>query len=147
MMTKLKALVTVRPVWLLVVAVAVTALLGYLSGLLTPLQPSMRAPLLDINDGMMLGVLAALGLFVGHLYSRLGKVEDRNLALEDRIAKLETARGEAIDKLASAASFINRVGLWLRGGQRGPMPEPPEQILPHIDAELWDVPDAVGGTE
>lgn len=146
-MTKLKVALVARPVWLLIVAVAVAVALGFLSGLLTPIPSSSRVPLLDINDGILLGVLAGLGLFVGHLYSRLGKVEDRNLALETRITNLETARGEAIDKLASAASFINRVGLWLRGGQRGPMPEPPEQILPHIDAELWSDDTTVGGTD
>lgn len=137
-MTKFRALVKVRPLWLLVVAVAVTGLLGYLSGLLTPIGPDKRAPLLDINDGILLGVLGGLGLFVGHLYSRLGKVEDR-------VAAMEAAKDAAMIKLTAAASFINRVGLWLSAGQRGPMPEPPEQILPHIDAELWDPP--VGGTD
>lgn len=144
-MSKIKVLLTVRPVWMLVVAVLVAVVIGYLSGLLTPIPSSSRVPLLDINDAILLGVLAALGIFVGHLYSRLGKVEDRNLALETRIATLEQARGEAIDKLSAAASFINRVGLWVRGGMRGPMPEPPDQILPHIDAELWETP--VGGTD
>lgn len=146
-MTKLKATISARPVWLLVVAVVVAVTLGFLSGLLTPTPSSSRVPILDINDGILLGVLAGMGLFVGHLYTRLGKIEDRNLALETRITDLENARGEAIDKLSSAASFINRVGLWLRGGQRGPMPEPPEQILPHIDAGLWSDDAAVGGTD
>lgn len=134
-MSKLKALVTVRPVWLLAVAVVVTALLGYLSGLLTPIQPEMRAPLLDINDGILLAVLGGMGLFVGHLYSRLSKVEDR-------VSAMEAAKDAAMAKLTAAASFINRLGLWLASGQRGPMPQPPEQILPHIDAELWDPGDS-----
>lgn len=132
-MTKFRALVKVRPLWLLVVAVAVTGLLGYLSGLLTPIGPDKRAPLLDINDGILLGVLGGLGLFVGHLYSRLGKVEDK-------VEALAAAKDAALDKLTAAASFINRVGLWMAGGQKGPMPQPPDQILPHIDAELWDMP-------
>ena len=137
-MSKFRALVEVRPLWLLVAAVIMTGLLGYLSGLLTPIGPQQRAPLLDINDGILLGVLAGLGLFVGHLYSRLGKVEDK-------VEALATAKDAALDKLTAAASFINRVGLWMAGGQKGPMPQPPDQILPHIDAELWDPP--VGGTD
>lgn len=131
MPSKLKALVKVRPLWLLVVAVITTALLGYLSGLLTPIQPEYRSPLLDINDGILLGVLGGLGIFVGHLYARLGKVEDK-------VEAMSAAKDAALDKLTAAASFINRVGLWMVGGQKGPMPQPPDQILPHIDAELWE---------
>lgn len=133
MTAKFRAIVKVRPLWLLVVAVVATGLVGYLSGLLTPLAPDKRAPLLDINDGILLGVLGGMGLFVGHLYTRLSKVEERVTAMED-------AKDAAMVKLTAAASFINRVGLWLAGGQRGPLPEPPEQILPHIDAELWETP-------
>lgn len=134
-MTEIKALITVRrPVWLLVLAVIATALLGYLSGLLTPIQPEMRSPLLDINDGILLAVLGGMGIFVGHLYTRLGKVEDQ-------LRALVADKDAAIDKLNAAASFINRLGLWLAGGQRGPMPAPPDQILHHIDAELWEPPD------
>lgn len=131
---KLRVAIAARPVWLLVVAVVVAVLLGYLSGLLTPTSPESRTPLLDINDAILLAVLGGMGVFVGHLYSRLGKVEDR-------VNALVAAKDAAIDKLNAAASFINRLGLWLASGQRGPMPTPPDQILPHIDAELWEPPD------
>lgn len=152
-MSKIKVLLTVRPVWMLVVAVLVAVVIGYLSGLLTPIPSSSRVPLLDINDAILLGVLAALGIFVGHLYTRLGKVEDRNLALEarldaaaTRIDAVEAAKDAAVDKLTAAASFINRIGLWLTDGQRGPLPKPPNQILPHIDGALW-IDDSPGGTD
>lgn len=138
-MSKLKVLLTVRPVWMLVVAVLVAVVIGFLSGLLTPIPSSSRVPILDINDGILLGVLAGLGIFVGHLYSRLAK-------LEDRIEAVEAAKDAAVDKLTAAASFINRIGLWLTDGQRGPLPKPPNQILPHIDGALW-IDDSPGGTD
>lgn len=138
-MSKLKVLLTVRPVWMLVVAVLVAVVIGFLSGLLTPIPSSSRVPILDINDGILLGVLAGLGIFVGHLYSRLAK-------LEDRIEAVEAAKDAAVDKLSAAASFINRIGLWLTDGQRGPLPKPPNQILPHIDGALW-IDDSPGGTD
>ena len=96
-------------------------------------------PLVDINDGILIAILVALGGFLAQLYLRLGK-------LEDRIGTLETAKSEALDKLAAAASFINRVGFWVARGCVGPMPQPPEQIRAHIDAELWES-DAPGGTD
>lgn len=134
-MAQLKLILKGRPIWLLVVAVVVTLVVG----LLIPVAPGVRGPLVDINDGILLAILAGMGLFVGNLYQRLGK-------LEDRLGTLEVAKDAALDKLTAAASFINRIGLWLTAGQQGPMPQPPDQILPHIDAELWEQ-DNPGGTD
>ena len=140
-MSSLRIIWKGRPVRLF----GVGLVLALVVGLLIPEAPGVRGPLVDISDGLMLGVLAGLGLFIGNLYSRLGKLEERNAQLEGRIATLESAKSEALDKLA-AASFINRVGLWIARGCLGPMPQPPDQIRPHIDAELWEDP-AIGGTE
>lgn len=134
-MSKLKVIVQGRPVWLLIAAV----LAALLAGLMIPTAAPIRGPLVDINDGLLIAVLGGLGLFVGHLYTRLSK-------LEDRITAMEAAKDAALDKLTAAASFINRIGLYIAGGMRGPLPEPPEQILPHIDAGFWEQ-DSPGGTD
>lgn len=108
-------------------------LAAFALGVLTPVPGAVRGPLVDINDGVLIAVLVALGGFVAQVYLRLGK-------LEDRLGVMEQEKGEALSKLTLAASFINRVGLWLAGGQRGPMPQPSAQLDDHIDTELWEAP-------
>lgn len=141
-MSKFKLVLQTRPIWLLIAAVAIALIVG----LMIPTTADFRGPLVDINDGVLIAVITGLGvfvtglgLFVAQLYQRLGR-------LEDRIGTIETAKDAALDKLTAAASFINRIGLWLAAGQRGPMPQPPDQILPHIDAELWG-DEAIGGSD
>ncbi len=138
-MTKIKLILTARPLWVLPVLVIVALIAGIAAGVQIPLPPNIRGPLVDINDGILIAFIVALGGILAQLYSRVGK-------LEERIGAVEAAKDEALDKLTAAASFINRIGLWLAKDQRGEMPQPPEQILPHLDAELWPQ-DAVGGTD
>jgi len=117
--------------------VILAALLAFGIGTAAPI-PGKQA-LVDINDGILIAVLVAMGGFLAQLNQRQGK-------LEDRLTQLEAARSEALDKLGAAASFINRIGLWVARGCVGPMPQPPDQIRAHIDAELWES-DAPGGTD
>ncbi len=113
------------------------AAIAFPIGVLAPIPG--KQPFVDVNDAILIAVLVAVGGFLAQLYLRMGK-------LEDKVAQLEAARSEALDKLGAAASFINRIGLWLAKGAVGPMPQPPAQIRDHIDAELWES-DAPGGTD
>ena len=99
----------------------------------------MPTPLIDLDTGVSLGILVAFGALIAQLWLRVSK-------LEDKVSTLEAEKSAALDKLTAAASFINRVGLYIAGGMRGPLPEPPEQILPHIDAGFWEQ-DSPGGTD
>jgi hypothetical protein len=71
----------------------------------------------------------ALGL-VSHLNQRMQH-------LEDRVGELETALGTAQRLIRAAATFIDRVGLWLDGGQTAPRPNPPALLHEQIDTSLW----------
>ncbi len=138
-MTKLKLILTTRPLWVLPAVIIIALAVGLTTGVQIPLPPNIRGPLVDINDGILIAFIVALGGILAQLYSRVGK-------LEERITAVEAAKDAALDKLTAAASFINRIGLWLAKDRAGDMPQPPDQILPHIDAELWN-DDAVGGTD
>ena len=116
-----------------VAAVTIALVIVFAAGLLTPTPPGFRGPLVDLNDTLLIAVLVALGGFVAQLYLRMGK-------LETDVKALQEGKAEALDKLTAAASFINRVGLWIAAGCRDAMPEPPNQILPHIDGKLWESP-------
>ncbi len=146
-MTKIKVILQGRPVWVLFLVAAAFLV----AGLLIPTAPGFRGPLFTVENAILGAVILALGGFIanlyadrGQLYSRLGKLE---ADLEDLRQKNESQRGD----LTAAASFINRLGLWLRkqivdGLLPSDLPQPPEQLLKHgVDDELWS--DAVGGTD
>lgn len=145
---RLKVLLTVRPAWLLVVAVAI----AFAGGLLIPTAPTVRGPLLSVENSVLIAALVGLGVLVGNLYmqrgqdlARIGKLEDDLKAAQKDLHSFRDENSTLRDALNAAASFINRVGLRLMSG-RGPWPQPPEQIASHIDAELWDdIP--AGGTD
>lgn len=145
-MVKLKLILQGRPLWVLLVVGAAMLIVG----LLIPTTPGFRGPLFTVENAILGAVILALGGFIanlyadrGQLYSRLGKLETD---IEDLRRQNETQRGD----LTAAASFINRLGLWLRkqivdGILPADLPQPPEQLLKHgVDDELWD---AVGGTD
>lgn len=146
-MTKIKVILQGRPPWVLFLVAAVFLV----AGLLIPTTPGFRGPLFTVENAILGAVILALGGFIanlyadrGQLYSRLGKLETD---IEDLRRQNETQRGD----LTAAASFINRLGLWLRkqivdGILPADLPQPPEQLLKHgVDDELWS--DAVGGTD
>lgn len=137
-MAKLTLILKARPMWALVVAVCVA--LGV--GLLIPTSANFRGPLVDINDGLMVAILIALGGFVAQLYLRMGK-------LEADVAKFRDENDGLRADLTAAASFIDRLGLWIAAGMPpGRTPKPAKRLEEHIDAELWtDESTAVGGTE
>lgn len=70
--------------------------------------------------------------------SGAGRLQNRVDLLEGRVSKLEDEKQTLNTKLSLAASFINRIGLWIRNGNQGPVPQPPLQISEHLDVELWD---------
>lgn len=146
-MTKIKIILQGRPLWVLFLVAAV----ALVAGLLIPTAPGVRGPLFTVENAILGAVILALGGFIanlyadrGQLYGRLGKLE---ADLEDLRKQNESQRGD----LTAAASFINRLGLWLRkqiidGLLPSDLPQPPEQLLKHgVDDELWS--DAVGGTD
>lgn len=136
MSNKIKVILAVRPLWLLVGAVAV----AFAAGIIMPMAPGVRGPLVDINDGILIAILVSLGGFVAQLYLRMGKLET------DLRSFREDNDGLRAD-LTDAASFINRVGLWVAKGSKGPIPQPSERLSKHVDAELWaEEPVAIGGT-
>lgn len=147
-MSKIVLVFKARPLWLLIVA----ASLALIVGLLIPTAPGFRGPIVDINDGILVAVITALGLFVtglslfvAQLWQRLGKIEND---LKEYRKETEAQQGD----LAAAASFINRIGLawrqWIVTGRvPAEMPQPPAQLAKHgVDAELWEQ-DAPGGTD
>ena len=136
MSKKLKVLLTVRPVWLLLVAACV----AFLIGVVTPVSAPVRGPLVDINDTILIAVLVTLGGFVAQLYLRMGK-------LEADLEKFRDDNNDLRSDLSAAASFINRIGWWVAKGCKGPMPRPAKRLDEHIDAGLWSDDAAVGGTD
>lgn len=69
----------------------------------------------------------------------LGLVEqlmDRVEHVESRIQALEMQLGDAQRIIRAAATFIDRIGVWLES-RRGPMPRPPTVLSEHIDTTLW----------
>lgn len=137
-MAKLKVILQGRPIWLFIVGVAVALSVG----LMIPTSSGFRGPLVDINDGLMAAVLIALGGFVAQLYLRMGK-------LEADVARFRDENDGLRADLTAAASFIDRLGLWIAAGMPpGRTPKPAKRLEEHIDAELWtDESTAVGGTE
>ena len=142
-MAKLKLTLQGRPLWLLFV-VAAAALVA---GLLIPTTPGFRGPLFTIENDLLGAVILALGGFIANLYADRGQLYSRLGKLETDLEKLRERNEAQRGDLAAATTFINRVGLWLAGGMKGPLPQPPEQLLKHgVDDELWDDP-ALGGTD
>ena len=136
-MATLKVLMKVRPIWVLLAMVTG----AFIIGLFIPTTAQFRGPLVDINDTILVAVLVALGGFVAQLYLRLGK-------LENDLSAFRAKNEDLHNDLAAAASFINRVGLWVTAGMPpAKRPRPPKQLAEHIDAELWADDPAVGGTD
>ena len=137
MADRIKVLLTVRPLWLLVLVIVV----AFVGGIVTPVSVPIRGPIIDINDTIMIAILMAFGGIILNLYNRIGKLE----------ADLKSFRDENVtlrDDLAAAASFINRIGWWVTQGMPpNKRPRPPQQLAEHIDAELWMNDEAIGGTD
>lgn len=93
-----------------------------------------------VTTAIIGGAAALLAAWLTWVASGAGRLQARVDKLETRVQTLEDEKTALARQLTAAASFINRVGLWIAGGHRGRMPQPPEQILPHIDAELWESP-------
>lgn len=108
-------------------------------------DPPIIAAIIAVLGVGLTAWLTWLASGASRLQTRIDTLEVRQTEAEKRIAGLETEKRTALDALAAAASFINRIGYRILSG-RGPWPEIPSQIAPHIDAELWDdIP--VGGSE
>ena len=101
----------------------------------------------SIVVAIIAAVSLALGAWLTWVASGTGRLQQRVDKLEERVQSLETEKANLALLLTLAASFINRIGLWLLGGQHAPRPEPPEQLRPHLDGELWEPDDRIGGTE
>lgn len=140
-MAQFKVILAARPVWVLVLVAVVMAAVFWTIGLMTPTTPGFRGPLVDINDGIMIAILVALGGFVLNLYNRIGKLETD---LQTFRSENDTLRTD----LRAATTFIDRVGLWMVAGMpASKRPRQPKQLAEYIDPELWGEDIAVGGTD
>lgn len=151
-MSKLKLILTVRPIWLLLVVAALALIIG----LLIPVTPDFRGPIVDINDTIMIAILVALGGFIANLYlqrgqdlARIGKLEDNLKAAQQDFQASRDQNDTLRSDLAAAASFINRVGYWITQGMpASKRPRPPKQLDEHgVDMDPWDDEMPIGGTD
>ncbi len=111
--------------WIIVLGMI---LIAFALGIWAPIPG--RVPLLAIDNAVLVAVLLGFGGLLANLQLRLSK-------LEDTVSKLTEDRDEAYTKVRVFGAFVDAVGLWLLGGQKTTTPQPPEQIQPHINSELW----------
>ena len=143
MTKRIKVLLTVRPVWLLVAA----ATLAFAVGIFIPTSPTFRGPLFSIENTILIAATVVLGALIAQLYVDRGQMLTRIGKLEDDLRTVRSDNDESRADLTDAASFINRVGLWISKGCKGPVPQPSERLAKHVDTELWAEEVPVGGTD
>lgn len=68
---------------------------------------------------------------------RIDQLEDANRALEKRTRCMEKALDDRDRITRAMAEFIDSLGEWLTGGQRGKVPRPSAVLHDHIQADLW----------
>lgn len=84
-------------------------------------------------------VLTALVTVAGSvLVAWIGRRAEREQSCAERLDALEDEL-DAVKRLQRlATNFIDRLGLWLAGGQRGTVPRPPKELDTQIDPSLWE---------
>ena len=83
-------------------------------------------------------VLTALVTVAGSvLVAWIGRRAEREQSCAERLDALEDELDTVKRLQRVAAHFIDRIGLWLAGGQRGPAPRPPKDLDAQIDPSLW----------
>lgn len=123
-----------RPYWVLGVGMILMLVLG----VLIPLPPYFRGPLVDINDGILIAVLVAISAFVAQLYVDRGQLLLRMGKLEDSVTDFREENDDLRSDLRAATSFIDSVGLWIVGGMHPSLrPSPPKRLENQINSTLW----------
>lgn len=64
-------------------------------------------------------------------------VVERVEALEGKVRALEEHIKIQDQVIRRFGTFVDRIGLWIAGGGKGPLPAPPDGIHEYIDHTLW----------
>lgn len=100
---------------------------------------------LGIVGAVLSGLIVAAGSVVVARISGRSSSEttlwERVERLEDDVVRLNNEVRQSSRLVSAAATFIDRVGIWIEAGMRTRRPLPPAQLHDLIDTTLWHVDD------